>query len=119
MTKKKVHCFVCGKSVHYASQYRDKAEQMRFNKNPSKANMAEREGENTIAAVFVSMVNLVDGTKDWVIMMRTIKRILLKQCGDYSSKFRIKLILIELELMCKLCTIGKIIKLTFQCNLQS
>ena len=30
-----------------------------------------------------------------------------------------KLVLIELELMCKLYTIGKIIKLTFQSNLQS
>lgn len=64
ITKRKVHCFVYGKFVHYASQYRDKAEQMRFNKNPAKANMAEREGENTIAVVFVSMVNLVDGSKD-------------------------------------------------------
>ena len=36
-----------------------------------------------------------------------------------KGNFRIKLVLIELELMCKLYTIGKIIKLTFQCNLQS
>ena len=34
-----------------------------------------------------------------------------------KGKFEIKLVLIELELMCRLYTIGKIIKLTFQCNL--
>ena len=76
--------------MHYASQYRDKDEQIRFNKNPAKANMAEREGENTIAAVFVSIVNLVARSKDWVIMMRTIKRIPLKNCGDYSSCCAVK-----------------------------
>ena len=36
-----------------------------------------------------------------------------------KSKFGIKLVLIEVELMCNLYIIGKIIKLTFQCNLQS
>ena len=35
------------------------------------------------------------------------------------GKFGIKLVLIELKLMCKLYTIRKIIKLTFECNLQS
>ena len=36
-----------------------------------------------------------------------------------NGKFIIKLVLIELELMCKLYTVGKIIKLAFQYILQS
>ena len=57
-----------------------------------------------------------------------------RHCGHYSSywaakytiwikcrkgKFGINLVLIEPELMCKLYTVGNIIKLVFQCILQS
>lgn len=60
LSRKKVNCFVCGKSGHHAPQCRHRAK----NDYPPKANLAE--GEDTIVAV-VSQVNLVTNVSKWVV----------------------------------------------------
>lgn len=71
ITKKKGHCFVCEKIRHYAYQCMSRTQGKGDNRNPLKANMTEGEGNDIIAAVFVSEVNMVDGSKDWVELLDT------------------------------------------------
>lgn len=64
ITKKKGHYFVCGKIGHYVNQCRYKAQRRGDNKKSPKANMTEGEGDEIIATVVVSEMNMVDGHKN-------------------------------------------------------
>ena len=57
IAKKKGNYYVCGKIGHYVYQCRNKAQRKGDNKNPLKANLTE--GDEIIATVVVSEVNMV------------------------------------------------------------
>lgn len=67
IAKKKCHSFVCRKIRYYANQCKHKAMRNEDNKKPPKANMIEGKGDDIIATIVVSDVNMVNGRKDWLI----------------------------------------------------
>lgn len=77
--KKKSNCYVFGKPGHFANKCRYR----KGDHNPLKANLVD--GEEIIAAVVVSRVNMVapEGKKEWVIDSGATKHI----CSDVNSFF--------------------------------
>ena len=75
--KRKGNCFVCGKPGHYAAQCRNRHK--KENGNPPKANLVE--GDDVIAAVVATKVNLIAGIKEWVVDSGATKHI----CGDRNA----------------------------------
>ena len=75
IAKKKGHCFVCRKSRYYANQCKHKAMRNEDSKKPPKTNMIEGKGDDIIAAVVVSDVNMVNRRKDWVIVSGATRHI--------------------------------------------